>query len=150
MRTSALANSVKLCIVVIYILDILEFHHGWGQHLYYLVQDPHSHARIIEAMHFTYINQMLLIISSMFIKASIGAFLLRVFGTKKAWRWIIYSLIIFVVITTIISAAMTLAQCRPVSKLWNHDLPGSCWSPMTIVNVSYFNGGKLLAAESLC
>jgi len=78
----------------------------------------------------------------MFTKISICFFLLRAFGIKKTWRWILYSIMIFATITNISSAAIVLAQCQPVQKLWNPLLPGTCWSPHTEVAIGDYNGGK--------
>lgn len=90
-------------------------------------------------------NQINTILAILFIKFSIAILLLRVFGTKRFVRWIIYSIMAFVFVTTVISFSMVLAQCRPLDKLWNKKAPGTCWSPQTVIDIGYYNGGKLLA-----
>ena len=88
-------------------------------------------------------NEINTILTLLFIKISIGILLLRIFGTKRMTRWVIYSIIAFVFVTTVISDALVLAQCRPLHKLWNHTAQGSCWSPQVLINIGYFNGGKI-------
>lgn len=82
------------------------------------------------------------ITSGLFTRLSICLFLLRIFRTKRAWRWGLYAMMVFttaVIVPTIVSL---LAQCSPVQKLWDPLLPGSCWSPKTVIDIGYFNGGK--------
>lgn len=136
-------NLGKLCVFVVFVLEICQYNDGWGRHAYYLLQTPQSQAKYIEALKFSYIDQTLLIISIFFVKASIGIFLLRIFGTKRVWHWVIYSIIGLLFFTTVFSAAMTLGQCRPAKKIWNPNIPGTCFRPSTIVYVGYFNGGKI-------
>lgn len=69
------------------------------------------------------------IFSGLCTRLSICLFLLRIFRTKREWRWGLYAVMIFataVIVPTIVSL---LAQCSPVQKLWDPLLPGSCWSP---------------------
>lgn len=134
--TSQLSSIVSL------VLDVFQVRWGWGRHTYYLLQTPESRAKLVEASKLSYMNEINTIIGLLFIKASIGLLLLRIFGTKKFWRWVIYSIVAFVFVTTVISVAMVLSQCRPLDKLWNRTRSGSCWSPETVVNVGYYNGGN--------
>lgn len=86
------------------------------------------------------------IFSGLCTRLSICLFLLRIFRTKREWRWGLYAVMVFataVIIPTIVSL---LAQCSPVQKLWDPLLPGSCWSPRTVIDIGYFNGG----ASVLC
>lgn len=82
------------------------------------------------------------ITSGLCTRLSICLFLLRIFRTKREWRWGLYAVMVFataVIVPTIVSL---LAQCSPVQKLWDPLLPGSCWSPHTVIDIGYFNGGK--------
>ena len=86
------------------------------------------------------------IFSGLCTRLSVCLFLLRIFHTKRRWRLSLYGIMVFataVIIPTIVSL---LAQCSPVQKLWNPLLPGSCWSPQTVIDIGYFNG----AASALC
>ena len=82
------------------------------------------------------------IVSEMFTKISICFFLLRLFTTHKRWRWFIYSIVFFIVAINSSSTVITIAQCRPISKIWDPSVPGSCWSPYVRVANSYYQGGQ--------
>ena len=123
------------------VLDVFQVRWGWGRHTYYLLQTPHSRARLLEASKLSSMNQINTIIGIFFIKLSIGLLLLRVFGVKRSWRWAIYSIVAFVFVTTVISFSMVLAQCRPLDKLWNTTLPGTCWKLDVVIDIGYYNGG---------
>ena len=87
----------------------------------------------------------MVILESFSIKISIGLLLLRIFGTVRAWKWMIWTIMILVSITSMISLVVQLAQCRPLRKLWNPAVPGSCWRPEVVINGAYFNDGKPLS-----
>ena len=75
-------------------------------------------------------------------RLSICLFLLRIFLTKRVWRWGLYAVMVFVTAVIIPTIVCLLVQCSPVQKLWDPLLPGSCWSPQTVIDIGYFNGGK--------
>lgn len=86
------------------------------------------------------------IFSGLCTRLSICLFLLRIFRTKREWRWGLYAVMIFATAVTVPTIVSLLAQCSPVQKLWDPLLPGSCWSPQTVIDIGYFNG----AASVLC
>ena len=122
--------------------DFCQVHYGVGRHQYYLSLTPQSLQRLSQAVKWQYISQPVVIISTMFTKVSICFLLIRVFGIKKSWRWGLYSIMTFATVTNISSAAIVLAQCQPVQKLWNPLLRGTCWTPHTEVAIGDYNGGK--------
>ena len=124
------------------ILDVYQVRWGWGRHTYYLLQTEKSRERLVQASKLSYMNQVNTILGLLFIKFSISILLLRIFGTKKSWRWALYSIMAFVFITTVVSFSMVLAQCRPLDKLWDPTAPGHCWSPDVVINIGYYNGGQ--------
>lgn len=76
----------------------------------------------------------------MFTRISICIFLLRIFNTKKYWRWGLYTIIAFVTVTQIPSALALLVQCQPVQKWWNPTIPGKCWSSQAQISLGDYNG----------
>ncbi len=136
------AKVSKVSSLVSLVLDVYQVRWGWGRHTYYLLQTLKSRERLIEASKLSTMNQINTILGLLFIKISIGLLLLRIFGSKKSWRWIIRSIMIFVFVTTVISVSMVLAQCRPLDKLWNTTHAGTCWSPEVVINIGYYNGGE--------
>ena len=82
------------------------------------------------------------IFSGLCTRLSVCLFLLRIFRAKKEWRLGLYAIMTFVTIVVIPTIVALLAQCSPVSKLWDPQLPGSCWSTKVLVDIGYFSGGK--------
>ena len=89
-----------------------------------------------------YISQCIVVIANMLIRISIALFLLRLFGTRKLWRWSLYPIMVLAIITGIGSFIAFLLECRPYKKLWKPDLPGSCWGPSVFVAIAQANGGE--------
>lgn len=119
---------------------------GIGRHMFYLLQNQHTLEQLSEATKLEYISQVILIFGTMSVKVSIAFFLLRLFGlgTTRWWRWALYSIMVFAVSTSISCALIVLTQCRPLPKLWNNSIHGSCWGRETLVAVGDYNGGKSL------
>lgn len=73
----------------------------------------------------------------MFIKLSIGVFLLR-FATQKRYKWIIW---VSMGIVASMSTALFLwdiFQCKPVAAQWDYTLPNyTCVTPSQVVQVAY-------------
>ena len=122
-------------------LECRQYVDGWGRHEFYLNQTTEGRAGLTESAKLSYFDQVLLMLSGFFIKAAIGVFLLRVFGTKRRWHWIIWSIIGLVGIATILLAVTTLAQCAPINKIWDRHVPGKCVNPDLLVQLGYFHGG---------
>lgn len=83
----------------------------------------------------TYITNM------MFIKFSIGLFLLRL-ATQKVYKYIIYGSIVVVGIWSIVLFFWNLFQCHPLTAQWDYtildnDPTASCVSAQEIVNAAY-------------
>lgn len=49
---------------------------------------------------------------------------------------------IFVTVVIVPTIVALLAQCTPVTKLWNAQEPGTCWDPQRFIDFGYFSGGK--------
>jgi hypothetical protein len=41
-----------------------------------------------------------------------------------------------------LSALFTYVQCRPIARLWDSTVPGSCWPSKVIVTYNSFSSGK--------
>ena len=104
---------------------------GMGHHTREL-----SPSQIVSALKWGWVFQLLAIMASLFGKLAIIAFLLEIRGKhdKKPWfLWIIGILLIIINLTVM---GTILAQCRPVQKLWDDALPGTC-NPGRLVNQNY-------------
>ena len=73
----------------------------------------------------------------LFIKLSIGIFLVRL-TTSKAYRWTIYISLGIVVIWTIALSFWNLFQCNPVAAQWDYTIEGhTCVKPHQVVEAAY-------------
>jgi len=135
--------------IVTLALDGVQVHYGLGRHEYYLMFSPELMERLSLAIKYGYITQMLLILSTMFTRVSICFFLLKIFGSRKVWKYGLYAIMAFAVTTNIASAVTVPTQCKPLAKLWNPMLPGACWSISTQIAVGDFQGGVYLPYDSL-
>lgn len=73
----------------------------------------------------------------MFIKLSVGIFLLRL-TTSKAYQWTIYISLAIVVIWTIALSFWNIFQCSPVEAQWDYTIPGhTCVQPTQVVEAAY-------------
>lgn len=123
-------------------------HFGLGKH----IDDITSEDAIYQAIKWDYVQSLPLGLAAMFTKISFFIFLNRVFvttRTKWAWRLILHFANVVNIIANIISATTVLAQCKPMQKLWNPLIPGTCWAPKTQSEMGIFQGGKS-STRSLC
>ena len=117
-------------------------HYGLGRHQFYLELSPELSLQLSQVRKFGYISKVLLILTSMFTRVSICLFLLRIFGTRRSWKWGLYGILAFSVATNISGASSILMQCSPVQKAWHQWMPGTCRSLNTRLSTNYYNGGK--------
>lgn len=78
-------------------------------------------------------------------KVSFGVTLLRL--TTGRLRWFVWFCIVTLLILMIPSALNTWIQCSPTAKIWNADLPGTCWPPSVRVYYGIFNAGWCALAD---
>lgn len=124
-------------------MGIFMVHLGIGRHMLYLSQSPELLARLSQALKLESIAEVLVICSLVFTKISICLFLLRIFGkNKKIWKWGLYSIMAFSIATNLGSVAVIYPSCRPVQKLWNPGLPGTCWRSSAYIAIAEYNGGE--------
>ena len=119
-------------------------HYGMGRHQYYLT-GPQSTENLILIVKYGYLSQVALILSTMFTRLSICFFLLKIFGSKKAWKYGLYFIVVFAVVTNIASVISIPLECRPAASLWDPRLQGSCWSPSTEISVGDLQGGESMS-----
>ena len=114
-------------------------HYGLGQHIDSLPDD-----QISPAIEWDYVQSLPSGLAAMFTKISIFIFLRRLFVTSHTtwpWRVALHTVNAVNILANLASATTVLAQCTPVTKLWNPAVPGSCWSPQDQMAVGIFQGG---------
>ncbi|TID16389.1 Kinesin heavy chain [Venturia nashicola] len=106
--------------------------YGTGKHTYDLT--PYNAQK---AMHFWWFCELFYILSTSFMKLSVGALLLRS-STKRMHIWIIRFIMLF---TTLFGGAyflLAIFQCKPISAWWKiNSSHGSCMGPAIVLGTSY-------------
>lgn len=90
----------------------------------------------MRAAELNYIAQIFYVITFYFVKVSLAAFLLRL-GPSKICQWITWLCIFLLTASNGEAVIVELAQCRPLRKVWNPTLPGSCWSTRPLLDSAY-------------
>ena len=95
-----------------------------GRHIYYL-----SAEQLVQISLWAFIAQYLVTVSTLFIRLSVATFLIRIFGVNHLWRRGLMLVVIFIVVTNIMTLVFALMECHPIQKSWNPAIGGTCWSP---------------------
>ncbi|KAH7379969.1 hypothetical protein BKA64DRAFT_686770 [Cadophora sp. MPI-SDFR-AT-0126] len=79
------------------------------------------------AMHFFFAGEILYIITSLFMRLSIGIFILRIM-TQKVYIWTIRITLAFITLVTVMNFFYTIFQCAPIKYFWLQfsGLKGKC------------------------
>lgn len=99
-----------------------EVHNGFGRHKFYL-----SNEHYIESQKYSYANWIQTFQTLMFTKISICFFLLRI-PVEKHFIRPIQGAIIVLVVTNIVLTLLWILQCNPVSKAWDKQKSGTCFT----------------------
>ncbi|KAL8673087.1 MAG: hypothetical protein Q9168_002470 [Polycauliona sp. 1 TL-2023] len=115
---------------------------GYGRHI-----DVLSEHQIIESLKWNYLATPLLVLSLAASKISICVLLLRVLDktSTRLRRTFPYGIIVISTVNAGLSAGYALGQCQPVSKLWDHSVPGQCQDPKLYVKIGYANGAVVFS-----
>ncbi|KAI1839378.1 hypothetical protein JX266_014411, partial [Neoarthrinium moseri] len=80
--------------------------------------------------------QIFYVLSTVPIKSSICVALIRI-TTRKLYKWILYGIIFFTIISCLVTDIAVLSWCQPIPATWDPSA-GSCADKSVIINVSYF------------
>ena len=103
-------------------LVVVQVHYGFGRHKFYLTEWQY-----IEFTKYAYGEWIQTFQTLMFNKISICLFLLRIPVEKKFIRPI-QGTIIALIVSNIILTLLWILQCNPVSKAWNKQVHGTCFT----------------------
>lgn len=110
-------------------------YHGIGRHNKSLSQEHE-----INALEYQALATATYVLDMMFIKISIGVFLLRI-ATQKRYRYTIWASLVIVAIWSLILFLWNLLQCDPIAAQWDYRLldnpENQCVSPQAIVDAAY-------------
>ena len=76
-----------------------------------------------------FIAQYLVTVSTLFIRLSVATFLIRIFGVNSRWRRGLMLVVIFIVVSNVMTLVFALMGCHPIQKSWDPTIGGTCWSP---------------------
>ncbi|KAF2750939.1 hypothetical protein M011DRAFT_396454 [Sporormia fimetaria CBS 119925] len=109
---------------------------GVGQHMSEVSKDR---VRYVKALRYFYLTATTNLFAMPLSKTSFCVTLLKV--TETTWhRRAIWFVIITLNATCAVTVGVSYGQCTPVSKVWNSEVPGRCWSPRVLVYSYVFQG----------
>ncbi|KAG5948797.1 hypothetical protein E4U53_006148 [Claviceps sorghi] len=114
---------------------------GGLRHIYYLGQDER-----VQMLKWTWICQPFVVMGFAMGKLSIGVLLYRVVGSASFWRkWLLCVALALALLFSVITVALTYAQCSRLEALWNRALvaegKATCWSPTVQLTFALFLSG---------
>ena len=110
-----------------------------GRHIYYL-----SVEQLVDVILWGFIAQYLVTVSTLFIRLSVATFLIRIFGFNSRWRHGLILIVIFIIVTNIMTLVFAPTGCRPIQKSWNPALDGTCWSQAQRKAFVTYQGSKFI------
>lgn len=127
---------------------MVQITHGYGRHGYYLGKQE-----LILQVKYDVMATALVVLSTMFAKASICFLLLRLLGDAAARKrkMFLYGLLVVLFVYNIVDVISLFIQCSPTKKIWNRKLPGTCWEPKVQEGLGLMQGGVFVRpALSVC
>ena len=100
------------------------------------------------ALQFYVIGQPWYLVSATLSKASICLFFMTLLRRARQWRILLAGLITIMAVINAAFALATYLQCRPLAKVWDPSVAGSCSDPSIQVNFGYAQGGMYLCRVS--
>ena len=139
MKSTKRLIQIQILATLSSIFMTISIHYGFGRHVSELTP---LHAQ--DAVKYSLVSRTFFILNFAVTKISIALYLLlRVVGAaRRTWhKVLLYFVIISGPLIQIPNVVLIYVQCRPVQKLWNHQIHGSCWDPKVSTIFSQFSGG---------
>ena len=118
---------------------MLEVDYGLGRHVKYLPLDHYE-----GFLKYNYLDWIQVFITLALSKIAICLFLLRISKFER-WRWFLFGLIGFLVVTHVPLTLLYMFQCIPIQKIWQSaqgPVSGHCMSKKATERVIIVQGGK--------
>ena len=93
------------------------------------------------ALQFYVIGQPWYLVSATLSKISICLFFIGLLRRARQWRMLLVGLIVVMAVINLAFALAVYLQCRPLEKVWEPSVAGSCSDPSIQVNFGYAQGG---------
>lgn len=113
---------------------ILEVNYGLGRHAQYIT--PVHYEGFLK---YNYLDWIQVFITLALSKISICLFLLRISKFER-WRYFLFGLIAFLIISHTPLTLLFLLQCIPLNKNWNTAVPGYCFSKPAVEKIIIVQG----------
>ncbi|KAM5482612.1 hypothetical protein McanMca71_004085 [Microsporum canis] len=118
--------------------------HGLGKHAFDLTSSEY-----INANKYNWISQGCHVMATNFGKVSVILFLLRIVVNSRAQRIFLYTLMAMLIIINSICVFTIFGQCAPTSRLWDPEIPGTCWSPHYQRDYAFFQSSFSAFSDGL-
>ncbi|KAK0507246.1 hypothetical protein JMJ35_010284 [Cladonia borealis] len=135
-------NLGAISMIAVAVIGLYLVRYGVGRHQYYVSLTPGLSSKIFKL---TYVLEVLIVFSVTFVRLSVAMSLFRIFGHRRIWKLILYSVMIWILLLLVINLVIDLATCKPIKKLWDPLSPGTCWDAKTQAIV----GAAIGAANAL-
>ena len=117
---------------------MLEVDYGLGRHVKYLPLDHYE-----GFLKYNFLDWIQVFITLALSKISICLFLLRISKFER-WRWFLFGLIGFLVVTHVPLTLLYMFQCIPVQTIWQSaqgSMSGHCMSKKAVEKIIIVQGG---------
>lgn len=81
------------------------------------------------------------ILSPLFARISFICFLGNLVGSQQKYRYMLWFMIITQILVNGMTILLILIQCDHIAMLWDHRIPGHCWSTKVQTYSGFFQGG---------
>ncbi|KAK8053206.1 hypothetical protein PG996_012507 [Apiospora saccharicola] len=111
---------------------------GFGRHTIAVAMEPDGPGRLVNTAMWQQLGYPFNIGAFSFPNISIAILVVRLLDPWPARARALYSMVVLQVVLALISVVIVFKQCTPTAKVWNKQLPGTCWSPDVLNDFSYF------------
>jgi len=116
-------------------------HYGLGRHI-----EDVSPENVRTAIKWDYLAQPSSIMAPTFGRISFALTLLSLVGPSRPRRYFLWGIIGTQFLANSLCFIFILVQCKPIQRLWDKRLDGTCWNLKFQQYFGYFDGGELTAA----
>lgn len=111
---------------------------GLGRHTAAVLAEPGGSGKVLLAAKIQMIGYPFNILAFTLPNVAIAILVNRLLD-PRLWRTrLLYSMAALQVVLALIPCIIVYVQCTPIEKLWNPSLPGHCWDPSILNNITYF------------
>ncbi|ROW04361.1 hypothetical protein VSDG_00915 [Cytospora chrysosperma] len=111
---------------------------GLGKHTAAVLAEPGGSGKVLLATKIQMIGYPFNILAFTLPNVAIAILVNRLLD-PRLWRTrLLYSMAALQVVLALIPCIIVYVQCTPIEKLWNPSLPGHCWDPSILNDITYF------------